>query len=1118
MALALSVAALAATPSHAAVTQLALPGFDATQGYVTAGRTADGSINSVYVELPTAQTWNTSWSVVVSAKGSTLTGALTLMGLYMQDTQAGHENNKGISEGAKMSGGNLTLTTWSQAAITKSGVDFTSYDNITFVMSRDSSQTLTLSAYDSSDFAAGPLFTLQREGQTFGNHALEGFVLGALGTHTKYSNNNNQVAFTADSSVGSYSVTKAGFSSGTVASALDLANYYYSDAKNLTWNGGASGNWDGDVWTDAEGNAQSFVSNDSVTFATEGAQVTLTGATTAKDIAIEENAGIELAGNTLKAAGLAVADGKTFTLAGEGSATVADLSGGAVSVDGSSLSVSNAISNTALTVTNGGSVSADSLSGGSANVDGSALTVAESLSNTTLTVTNNGSVSANSISGSSVTVSNGATLSLTGRTLSNTTVTGALTLSGNERVSVTGSVTLGTVLNNLTASDQGYAFIGGADAILKFTGTTDLTKKGDGVTSTGHSKIGLGGGRLIVASDASLTTLTLINSSTTKTSNAKVEVEERGTLVMSGSGQNYLVSLVSSGSVTAGSGNTRAHVYVHNQVDNTGSLTANTLEIANTGGLTSTLGGTVNVTKLQLDSGKATVSGAVTANQITGLNANNVAVLDVGNSGTLTLTGSVLTNATVNGPLTLTHNGRVSLTGNVTLGSIVNNLAGTDTYAFVGTANTNLTFTGKTDLTKKGNGAGAVRSLIGLNSTCTIVVNGGASLKSGGLYNSASDSASIHVKEGGSVELTGFMNGDTAMSAYAKTLTNEGVMNAATLVHVNHQLINTGTLTAGTLQIANGSDVEATLDGTVNVGTLNLDNGTAVLSGNVTAGKVTDSGAGKTGTYVGAAEGTGTLTITGASTDATCGSTLRGNFTVVKQGTNKQTFTGSGNKDFAGSLTVEGGTLDLTKIHDTTLLALKDISISNGSTLGLYTSDTADAASLATISINRLTSGAAAATTRSADAANAGGTLNANVVMNNTSDLVLDSTLALGGSLTLDGAKLSGALFDSLYQGATSITLFTGVTSLTIGSGSAILPGSLTETNEEGTLCHPFTSEELAAAFRNGFDPNVFHVSYVQEAGGTGGSIIMTANVPEPATATLSLLALAGLCARRRRK
>lgn len=131
-----------------------------------------------------------------------------------------------------------------------------------------------------------------------------------------------------------------------------------------------------------------------------------------------------------------------------------------------------------------------------------------------------------------------------------------------------------------------------------------------------------------------------------------------------------------------------------------------------------------------------------------------------------------------------------------------------------------------------------------------------------------------------------------------------------------------------------------------------------------------------------------------------------------------------------------------------------------------------------------------------------GSVLNANLVMAEGSMLNLaGNSLKLGSSLTLGGVALDDTtvnLVKSLTVGS-SLTLFTGVDELIIGSDS--WTGAMTT--------------EASAAFSNAALDG-YQLVY---DGATSGKVsITTAAVPEPATTTLSLLALAALAARRRRK
>ncbi len=137
----------------------------------------------------------------------------------------------------------------------------------------------------------------------------------------------------------------------------------------------------------------------------------------------------------------------------------------------------------------------------------------------------------------------------------------------------------------------------------------------------------------------------------------------------------------------------------------------------------------------------------------------------------------------------------------------------------------------------------------------------------------------------------------------------------------------------------------------------------------------------------------------------------------------------------------------------------------------------------------------------------AGATLNANLVLESGSSLTLDGALTMGCTLTLNsGITLDSATLTSITGMAddATVTLFKGVDALTVnGTGFT----TLSET-EQYTLDQVFTGEGLEGFYLGFAEGNVY----------AGKIVASTPAVPEPATATLSLLALCGLAARRRRK
>ncbi|MBR4311653.1 MAG: hypothetical protein IKT79_11545, partial [Akkermansia sp.] len=123
-------------------------------------------------------------------------------------------------------------------------------------------------------------------------------------------------------------------------------------------------------------------------------------------------------------------------------------------------------------------------------------------------------------------------------------------------------------------------------------------------------------------------------------------------------------------------------------------------------------------------------------------------------------------------------------------------------------------------------------------------------------------------------------------------------------------------------------------------------------------------------------------------------------------------------------------------------------------------------------------------------------TLNANVVFTADSQLTMGGTLAMGSTVDLSTGMeltLSESMLTSLYSGNT-VDIFSGVDALFI-DGKEISDG--TSISADGVF--------------NGLDE-----SYSYTINYANGSVSLS--IPEPTTATLSLLALAGLAARRRRK
>lgn len=307
----------------------------------------------------------------------------------------------------------------------------------------------------------------------------------------------------------------------------------------------------------------------------------------------------------------------------------------------------------------------------------------------------------------------------------------------------------------------------------------------------------------------------------------------------------------------------------------------------------------------------------------------------------------------------------------------------------------------------------------------------------------------------------------------------------------------------GTLRIASGGSMTtAAADNlTVSGGTLDVRGTWTVANGaSVT---VSDSGKITRGGFTIGANGENNATLTSGA-DSTNVAAL-GSDTTVSQAT--VTYSGSEaasisaectdsllvNASTAG-LTDEGATAawkgvdadhgDITFLNKETGISVTDLTVAVGKTVGVYTDSTGATESNLVISGGSLTTGA-------------GAQINANLSISGTKVSVADGGLKMGSTLTLNSGNTldnASAILSSVNSSG-SYTLFTGVDGVSFG-GDAV------------------TSDAVTVAANSVFS-NISEGYSITYSGGTDGTVYLT---PEPATATLSLLALAGLAARRRRK
>ena len=177
-------------------------------------------------------------------------------------------------------------------------------------------------------------------------------------------------------------------------------------------------------------------------------------------------------------------------------------------------------------------------------------------------------------------------------------------------------------------------------------------------------------------------------------------------------------------------------------------------------------------------------------------------------------------------------------------------------------------------------------------------------------------------------------------------------------------------------------------------------------------------------------------------------------------------------------------------------LDLKNLEIANSLSVSAYADGSQSAAAEACISVSEIAS------------FGTGVTLNADLVMKTGSTLRMAGAVQMGSDVHLEtGLSLTGSLYDEVksMKAGESVTLFTGVDALYLGSSQTAITSI---TLEDGVLAKDY--------FTNLSDH--YFLIYDTSLGDGLGELSIGMVVPEPTTATLSLVALAALAMRRRRK
>lgn len=350
-----------------------------------------------------------------------------------------------------------------------------------------------------------------------------------------------------------------------------------------------------------------------------------------------------------------------------------------------------------------------------------------------------------------------------------------------------------------------------------------------------------------------------------------------------------------------------------------------------------------------------------------------------------------------------------------------------------------------------------------------------------GGYHTAAQTDSI-----GSVNI--IINGGTVGgSIYGGSICNTGVINEDTNVYITDGTIKGDVYGGGSAGSIGGSRNVTISGGTIqgsvyggntsdtNAGNVTIIGNNARITGTISAGHVTLRNLSDSGKELGMDTYSNTISASKLTLDDVRASTLAAGFSGV------------------GELAAINGTRTNMTLGDETTLTL--LTLGSNTSLGIYKAgavQSPDTAHEVTVTVtDTLTAGA-------------GATLNANLVMESGSTLHLDGTLTMGSTVKLfDGTMLEGDVLNTLYATGTAI-LFSGVDEFYVND---------IQWTEGDSWSASTDSDKVTTLFTNLEGQYTYGLSYA------GGNVVLvTPNVPEPATATLSLLALAALAARRRRK
>ena len=375
--------------------------------------------------------------------------------------------------------------------------------------------------------------------------------------------------------------------------------------------------------------------------------------------------------------------------------------------------------------------------------------------------------------------------------------------------------------------------------------------------------------------------------------------------------------------------------------------------------------------------------------------------------------------------------------------------------------------------------------------------------------------ATFLMGDGAYLDMGGRFTKRARLSAFSFTGAS-ATIDKGTLLVAAGESVQLNTELLGNATISLGTEANLDLNGHTLAGSrIELAEDSATVSGGKFSGDVTVK-SGKTlrlgvdqsiAGVVTLEESTSTLSLgTGCSVEGA----ISGSGTIMKEGIGTAALSGNALQNFTGSLEVQGGILNLLNAAS---VNVQDVTIQYGA-LGVYSGESTDEAGEATLTIKGSKSLAAGPDAK----------LNANLVMErgstldvrytNGAGLLMGSTVTLSTGMTLNDYSADWAT----WKDGTKYVLFTGVDGLSIGGD--MMAGTLDYTqwvDAKEYFTNIKESNRYFLCYGGAPDPNAKGIlTAVNDGSNVGMVYIMT--MPEPTTSTLSLLALAALAARRRRK